>query len=88
MTDETKPDPIRQRIQEIRGFYAHLMMYAVVNAGLAVLNALTGPPWWVLWPVVGWGIVVVLHAMTVFVVNRVLGPEWEEKKAQQLAHRH
>lgn len=88
MPDETKQDPIRQRVQEIRGFYTHLIIYAVVNAGLAVINALTGPPWWVLWPVIGWGIGLLIHATTVFLVNRIFGPEWEQKKIDQLAHRH
>ena len=55
MSNETKSDPIRRRVQEIRGFYAHVIVYTVVNGGLALINTLTGPPWWVLWPVVGWG---------------------------------
>lgn len=45
-----------------RGFRSHLMTWLVVNAGLFLLNLVGGGVWWFLWPLLGWGIAVALHA--------------------------
>lgn len=39
----------------------HAGTYAIVIAGLAVIDAATGPGWWVQWPAMGWGIGVALQ---------------------------
>lgn len=37
------------------GFQIHAFVFVVTMPILAVVNYLTGPPWWVLWVVLGWG---------------------------------
>ena len=71
----------RKRVEEIKGFYGNLIAYIVVNIGLMVLNLLTSPGYlWFFWPMLGWGIGVISHAMQVFAV----GKNWEEKKIQEI----
>lgn len=47
----------------LRGFRIHLLAYFAVMAVLVVVNLATGPahPWFV-WPMVGWGGVLAIHA--------------------------
>ncbi|HET7543670.1 MAG TPA: 2TM domain-containing protein [Polyangiaceae bacterium] len=46
-----------------RGVLAHAFVYAVVNGFLFLINYLTTPgSWWVLFPVLAWGVGLVLHA--------------------------
>ena len=45
------------------GVAAHAFVYAVVNGFLFMINFLTTPgSWWVLFPVLAWGVGMVLHA--------------------------
>ena len=55
------PDEAARR--RLRGFGLHLAGYFVVMAGLVAVNLLTMPetPWFV-WPGVGWGGVLAVHA--------------------------
>ena len=57
VTDENAP---RRRL---KGFGIHLMGYFVVMGVLVTVNLLTAPenPWFV-WPGVGWGGVLAVHA--------------------------
>ncbi len=49
--------------RRLSGFLAHLAGYFVALAALVAVNLLTSPqtPWFV-WPMVGWGAVLALHA--------------------------
>ena len=69
MLTETERTRRRERIHARRGFYMPLVVYLGVNGALAFLNYGEGPPWWVLWPVIAWGIFVLGHAIQVFVVD-------------------
>lgn len=46
----------------LMGFYIHLTVYVAVMALLVAINALTGGPWWVQWPLIGWGLGILGHA--------------------------
>ncbi|HEU0137537.1 MAG TPA: 2TM domain-containing protein [Flavobacterium sp.] len=76
---------IRKRVEDIKGFYSNLGAYVVVIIGLAILNLVTYPKFlWFIFPLVGWGLGVVVHGLTVFNYMPFLGRDWEEKKIQQL----
>jgi len=50
------------------GFYIHLVVFVLVNAGLIVINLSTSADHlWFKWPLLGWGIGVLFHALAVFV---------------------
>jgi hypothetical protein len=75
-------------MEEIRGFYTHLVVYVLVNLFLLVLNVLTSRgDWWFYWPLFGWGIGVVAHAFSVFSGFGVWGKDWEERKIKELMNR-
>ncbi len=76
-----------RQVAKLKEFYAHFAVYVTVMALLYFLNAWTGGPKWFYWPLFGWGIGLALHALDVFVLQRALGPEWEEKKVEELLKR-
>ena len=64
--DDGRERAIR-RLQAKRGFRRHLVVYAVINASLAVIWGLTpGGYFWPVWPMVGWGIGLALHGWGVY----------------------
>lgn len=78
----------RCQVRKLRGFYAHLSVYLAVNAGLLIINLFSSPGrLWVVWPLAGWGIGVVIHGASVFLGGRVLGREWEERKIREILGR-
>ena len=55
----------KKRVQARMGFVVHLAMYLVMNAGLVVIWRLSGHGYpWFMWPMLGWGIGIVAHAIT------------------------
>lgn len=71
-------------IRDLKGFYGHLFTYAMVISGLFIFNFLTTPEhFWVIWPAFGWGIGLVAHALSVFEVFNLFGPEWEKKQIEK-----
>uniref|UniRef100_UPI003217C026 2TM domain-containing protein n=1 Tax=uncultured Draconibacterium sp. TaxID=1573823 RepID=UPI003217C026 len=48
-------------------FRIHIINYIVVNAILAIINLTLTPSYiWFKWPLLGWGIGIILHALKVF----------------------
>ncbi len=63
-------------------------MYLVVNAGLFAINAVTSGGdgrWWCIWPLVGWGVALLIHGLTIFA--GVFSIDWRDRKAMQLYER-
>ena len=49
-------------------FRIHLINYIAVNTLLAILNLTLSPGYiWFIWPLLGWGIGIILHALRVYV---------------------
>jgi hypothetical protein len=87
-TQETRYQRAKNRVEALKRFYIHLTVYVLVNLLLATINLLTSPgSLWFYWPLMGWGIGFVLHALIVFWPGRWLGPDWEEKKIAELMER-
>ncbi|MEA2015806.1 MAG: 2TM domain-containing protein [Actinomycetota bacterium] len=83
--DEEKYKKAKKRVEEIKGFYAHLFSYIGVNIVLIVIDVVTGPwNWWFYWVTVFWGIGVFWHFMGVFVFHKITGSSWEEKKIKEI----
>jgi len=86
MADENgKYERAKKRVDEIRGFYTHAIVYVCVNLVLFLINLFLSPGgWWFFWPLMGWGIGLFFHAMGTFVFNRFPGKKWEENKIEEL----
>jgi len=75
---------VKQRVQKISVFYQHLIVYVLVNAGLAALNLMSdASELWFLYPLFGWGIGVAAHGLTVF-LGEGWTKSWEEKKIREI----
>ncbi len=60
----------KKKVEARIGFYVHLAVYVSVNALLIIINLLTSSQYlWFKWPLIGWGIGVIFHAMGVFVFS-------------------
>ena len=68
----TRPDAYekaRARAKAKYGFFVHAGVYAAVMLLLVFVNLATSPGEnWFIWPLIGWGIAVVLHAVKVFLL--------------------
>ena len=84
--DRAKVERAARRLAAIKGFYIHLFVFAVVLAGLFVINAMSGGRWWVLLVLLGWGIGVVAHALAVFGRAPRIVADWEKRKLKQLVN--
>lgn len=94
--DDAQPDELqrirlrraRQRVEAMRGFLIHLGIYLTVNLGLLILNLVLiqvsgNQTYFFFWPLVLWGIGLLIHGFVVFGADRFLGPEWEERKIRE-----
>jgi fatty acid desaturase len=77
----------RRRVETIKGFYVHLVIFVAVMIMLFVINLMTSPTWWVQWPLLGWGVGLAAHAAVVFGLVGFLGPDWEERKIKEFMAR-
>lgn len=84
-SEQEKYEKARKRVDELKSFYSHLFVYLAVNAGLFLLNMLTSPRHlWFYWPLIGWGIGLTIHGLSVFGTQRLLGKDWEERKIKEM----
>ena len=85
MSEEQIYEEAKKRVEEKRGFRTHAIVYAVINAFLALIWWLTGGgfPWFV-FPLAGWGIGLLFHGLGVYVLSgrqedrRAIGREAEK----------
>jgi hypothetical protein len=67
MDEDPRRAAALKRIEEKREFRTHVVAYVVVNAFLVGIWVVTeGDYFWPIWPILGWGIGLVLHAWSVF----------------------
>jgi len=67
-----------------RWLVSHASVYLVVNAFLFAINFLTTPgEWWVLFPVLSWGLALLLHAR--LGLSRQISDRWLSREQQRMA---
>jgi 2TM domain len=77
-----------ERAEQLQGFYTHLLVYLVVNAGLFLINLLSRGEdggWWFYWPLAGWGIGLLIHGLTTF--TGLFSEDWKARKAAEIYQR-
>jgi hypothetical protein len=73
----------QERIEELKGYYAHLGAFVPVNLFLIAINLMDyseSDGYWFVYPLFGWGIGLCIHTLTTFFT----GNDWEERKMQEL----
>ncbi|MFD1602655.1 2TM domain-containing protein [Flavobacterium artemisiae] len=75
----------KKKVENIKGFYGNLTSYILVNVILIIVNLSTSPNHlWFYWPLLWWGVGVLIHGLKVFELLPSLGKDWEEKKIKEL----
>lgn len=74
-----------KRVQEIKGFYNHLIIFIVINLLIlaAALYFNKDMIFFFVVSVCGWGIGLFSHAMKTFDWNPLTGKDWEQRKIQE-----
>jgi hypothetical protein len=92
-TDMSTPDvELRERaikrLKKRRDFHGHLLVYLLVNSFFVVIWAVVSPGsfFWPVFPIVGWGIGVVMNAWDVYFADEI-GEEDINREIQRLEHR-
>lgn len=86
---ENKRERAEKRVKKLKGFFYHAAAFFFIIPALAFINY-QGNGWrymWFLWPVLGWGIAVMIHAVAVFGIVPFLKEDWERKKIRQFMER-
>ena len=93
ITNELKDKKVLKRAKlkarKLRKFYAHLRTYVFVNSIFFLINWIISPgEWWVLYPVIGWGFCLTIHAFGTFSPFKNFDDNWEERKTRQLIEKY
>jgi hypothetical protein len=84
MTEDQRQWAIN-RIRAKRAFWVHLTVYILVNALLVFIWAINASDYfWPMWPMLGWGIGVVAHAVGVGIGTSEIA---EERIAREIESR-
>lgn len=78
----------KKRVEEKKGFYVHFAVYAACAIFFFLLNVLTGGgrgDWWFFYPVLGWGLGVAIHYVSVFGIpgTDILSKRWEDRELEK-----
>ena len=75
----------RRKARLLKDLYAHLGTYFTVNGLLFLVNFLTSPgEWWVLYPLIGWGVCLTINILDTIVKITGFWDKWEESKTEEL----
>jgi hypothetical protein len=75
MTEDQRQWAIR-RVSAKRTFWLHLSVYVLVNALLTLIWVVgSGGDFWPAWPMLGWGIGLGAHAVSVFLAPMAISEE-------------
>lgn len=73
-----------RRVKDLKGFYSNLISYCLVIPFLIFINLrFSSAYYWFWWPMLGWGVGLILNAIKVFGISS----NWEEKQIQKILDR-
>lgn len=76
----------KKRVEEKKKFYKGLSTYLVMSIFFYILNQVTySGSWWYYWPMMGWGIGILLQYFKLFGIPGLMPVEgdWEEKELEK-----
>lgn len=86
MTDDAELHRLAARRADMKlAFRSHLLAYVIVNAGLVLINLTTSPGYfWAIWPIIGWGIGLVAHGVTVYMDGEGMRDRMVQQELEKL----
>jgi hypothetical protein len=90
MTDDVELRRLAIRRADMKlAFRSHLMAYVIVNAGLVMINLLTSRDYfWAIWPMLGWGIGLAAHGVTVYMDGEGMRDRLIEQELEKLRRKN
>ena len=74
----------QKQVEEIKGFYGHLVSFGLVMLFLLFINLRYSPQYlWFFWPLLGWGLGLFFHGLKAFNYTPFLGKDWENRKIKE-----
>ncbi|MEL6390425.1 MAG: 2TM domain-containing protein [Bacteroidota bacterium] len=67
----------KERVRKRRKFYSHAMSWVVMSVFFILLNLATSDFFWAIFPILGWGLGVAFHAISIF------SYEWEDTEVDR-----
>lgn len=82
--EDKKYEIAKKRVKEIKDFYTHLIIFAVVITAITIINLVQGEygSYWFLFPFGFWGFAVLMHGLRTFVFGK--GSRWEDRKIKEV----
>ena len=87
--DNQRIENAREQVKKLKSFYTHLLIYGIVNLIIVFTNIQNLGPDESYFQVQNfitfglWGIVIIIHALSVFIPNFVFGSKWEARKIKE-----
>ncbi|MBR9756513.1 MAG: 2TM domain-containing protein [Algicola sp.] len=88
-SEQERLNRARKRVKQLKGFYMHALVYLVVNTFILVVNnnyTSSGESffqWENFSTAIFWGVGLLIHALTVYAPNFIMGKNWEARKIKQ-----
>lgn len=81
----------RKRTKQKKRLYFHFVLFLVGSVFFVLLNKVIKfhPELdWYVWAIFVWLVMLILHFINVFVMNRFFGKEWERLQTEKLIQKH
>lgn len=81
----------RKRTKQKKRLYFHFVLFLVGSAFFVFLNKVIEfhPEIdWYVWAIFAWLLLLILHFVNVFVMNRFFGKDWERLQTEKLIQKH
>ncbi|EGV44467.1 2TM domain-containing protein [Bizionia argentinensis JUB59] len=84
----------KSEVKKLKGFYSHLLVFVVINLMIVVINVQaldSGESYFQFknfFTLGFWGFGLLIHGLSVFLPNWILGKDWEERKIKELMNRY
>ena len=63
-------------------FRRHFAAFLIVNIGLTATNVAMGAPWWAIWPLLVWGVPLVIHYL--YYKASAINDDWVDARMEDL----
>lgn len=87
--DTLRLEQATEKVKKIKSFYTHLLIYVIINMIIVFINIQNlevGESYFQLRNFITfgvWGIVIIIHALSVFLPNFIFGSQWEARKIKK-----